>query len=68
MIVLRAKRERLLNVPGGKALIGKGVTYCTTCDAPFFKDKQVVVVGGGNSAFTAAIDLLKVAKEVRWRY
>ncbi len=64
VIVATGKRERLLNVPGEQELIGKGVAYCATCDAPFFKDKQVVVVGGGNSAFTAAVDLLKVAKQV----
>lgn len=64
VIVATGKRARMLNVPGEKELIGKGVAYCATCDAPFFKDKQVVVVGGGNSAFTAAVDLLKVAKQV----
>jgi alkyl hydroperoxide reductase subunit F len=64
VIVATGKRERMLNVPGEKELVGKGVAYCATCDAPFFKDKRVVVAGGANSAFTAAADLLKVAKEV----
>ncbi len=47
VIVAMGKRARMLNVPGEKELIGKGVAYCAICDAPFFTDKQVVVVGGG---------------------
>ncbi len=64
VIVATGKRSRPLNVPGENELKGKGVAYCAICDAPFYKDKKVVVAGGGNSAFTAALDLLKVAKEV----
>ncbi|MEW6248136.1 MAG: FAD-dependent oxidoreductase [Nitrospirota bacterium] len=64
VILATGKRERTLKVPGEKELVGKGVAYCATCDAPFFKDKRVVVAGGANSAFTAAVDLLKAAKEV----
>ncbi len=60
LILATGKRHRLLNVPGEKELVGRGVAYCATCDAPFFKGKKVVVVGGGNSAFTTAMDLLKV--------
>ncbi|MBN2495274.1 MAG: FAD-dependent oxidoreductase, partial [Deltaproteobacteria bacterium] len=50
--------------PGEKELTGKGVAYCATCDAPFFRGKRVVVAGGGNSALTAALDLLKVDASV----
>ena len=64
VIAALGKRYRKLKVPGESELTGKGVAFCATCDAPFFKDKQVVVAGGGNSAFSAARDLLKVAKEV----
>ncbi len=64
VIVATGKRDRPLNVPGERELIGKGVAYCATCDAPFFKDKNVVVAGGGNSAFTAVLDLLKLASHV----
>ena len=64
VIMATGKRDRPLNVPGEKELVGRGVAYCSTCDAPFFKDKQVVVAGGGNSAFTAALDLLKLAGKV----
>lgn len=64
VVVATGKRSRTLNVPGEKELSGRGVAYCATCDAPFFKDREVVVAGGGNSAFTAALDLLKVARKV----
>jgi alkyl hydroperoxide reductase subunit F len=64
LIIATGKRHRPLNVPGEKDLVGRGVAYCATCDAPFFKGKRVVVAGGGNSAFTTAVDLLKVGAEV----
>jgi alkyl hydroperoxide reductase subunit F len=64
VIVATGKRSRPLGVPGEKELVGRGVAYCATCDAPFFRDRRVVVAGGGNSALTAAQDLLKVATEV----
>jgi alkyl hydroperoxide reductase subunit F len=64
LILATGKRHRPLNVRGEKELMGRGVAYCATCDAPFFRGKKVVVAGGGNSAFTTAIDLLKVEAEV----
>jgi alkyl hydroperoxide reductase subunit F len=64
LILATGKRHRQLNVPGEKELAGRGLAYCATCDAPFFKGKKVVVAGGGNSAFTTAVDLLKVEAEV----
>ena len=64
LIIATGKRHRPLNVPGETELLGRGVAYCATCDAPFFKGKKVVVAGGGNSAFTTAVDLLKVGAEV----
>jgi alkyl hydroperoxide reductase subunit F len=64
LILATGKRHRPLNVPGEKELVGRGVAYCATCDAPFFKGKKVLVAGGGNSAFTTAVDLLKVGAEV----
>lgn len=64
VILATGKRSRPLNVPGEAEFTGKGVSYCAICDAPFFRDRKVVVAGGGNSALTAALDLLKVAREV----
>lgn len=64
VILAMGKRPRSLNVPGEKELIGKGVAYCSTCDAPLFKDLDTAVVGGGNSALEAALDLINVAKSV----
>ena len=64
LILATGKRHRPLNVPGEKELVGRGVAYCATCDAPLYKGRKVVVAGGGNSAFTTAMDLLKVNAEV----
>ena len=64
LIYCTGKRYRRLNVPGEDRFIGKGVAWCATCDAPIYKDKRVAVVGGGNSAFTAARDLLRYAAEI----
>ena len=66
-------KPRMLDVPGEKGYANKGVSYCTTRDAPFFKDKDVIVAGGGNSAAEAVIDLSVWAKSVtvvhrsKWR-
>jgi alkyl hydroperoxide reductase subunit F len=64
VIIATGKYPRPLNVPGEKELIGMGVTYCSTCDAPLFADLDVAVAGGGNSALEAVIDLIKVARKV----
>lgn len=53
-----------LDVPGGKEFEGKGVFYCSTCDAPLMKGKKAAVIGGGNSGLEAAIDLLPYASEI----
>ncbi len=59
---------RRLSVPGEKKFFGKGVSYCATCDGPFFKDRKVAVIGGGNSAAGAASVLSEYASEVNLYY
>lgn len=56
---------RQLNIPGEKEFRGKGVSFCATCDGPFFRKKRVLVVGGGNSAATTAIYLSTMASDVK---
>jgi len=64
LIIASGKVPRPLDVPGEQRLLGKGVAYCATCDAPFYKDKMVAVVGGGNSALEAAGELHRWATHV----
>jgi len=60
VVLAFGKTPRELDVPGEKQFIGKGVTYCATCDAPLYKGKACAVVGGGNSAFEAALLLSRI--------
>ncbi|MDO8885679.1 thioredoxin-disulfide reductase [Candidatus Oleimmundimicrobium sp.] len=53
-----------LNIPGEKELTGRGVSYCATCDGAFFKDKKVIVAGGGNAAIEEALFLTRFASEI----
>lgn len=64
VIIASGKRSRRLNVPGEKEFTGLGVSYCATCDGPLFAGKTVAVVGGGNSAIQAAIELGNIAEKV----
>ena len=64
VIITTGKHSRKLGVPGEKELVGRGVSYCATCDGPFFKGLPVLVVGGGNSGVEAAIALTKVCSRV----
>lgn len=64
VILATGLSPRKLGVPGEDKLIGKGVSYCAICDGPFFKKKTVAIVGDGNSAFSAAIYMSDIAKEV----
>lgn len=57
-------RSRTLGVPGEDALKGKGISYCATCDGDFFTEKEIIVVGGGNSALEEAVSLTKYASKV----
>ena len=62
--LLPAEGHVLLGVPGEDKFKGKGISYCATCDGDFFTDKEIVVVGGGNSALEEAVSLTKYASKV----
>lgn len=64
VIIASGKVSKELGVPGEKEFKNRGVTYCATCDGPLFKGKDVAVIGGGNSALDAAIQLIKIAEKV----
>ncbi len=64
VILASGKRPRRLNVEGETELTGLGVTYCSICDGPVFADQKVAVIGGGNSAIEAALDMVKIAQHV----
>ncbi len=64
VLVATGSRYRLLNVPGEAGLIGSTIHYCAVCDGPFYKDKDVLVVGGGNSGFQEGLHLTRWAKHV----
>jgi len=64
VIIATGANPKHLNVPGEKEFLSKGVSYCATCDGPFFRNKTVVIVGGGNTAINEAILLSKIARKV----
>lgn len=64
VILAMGADPRKLGVPGEKELRGRGVSYCGTCDAPFFRNKKVIAVGGGDTAIKEALYLSKFAHEV----
>ena len=63
-IFATGKNPRKLNVPGEAEYAGRGVTYCAICDGPIFAGQRVAVIGGGNSALEAALDMVKIAEHV----
>jgi len=64
VIVATGARYRMLGVPGETELTGKGVSYCATCDGPFYRGKKVAVIGGGDTAITDALELTTFASQV----
>lgn len=64
VLIATGTSHRKLHVPGEDEFMNKGVTYCANCDAPLYKDKNVFVIGGGNSATSAALLSAKYAKHV----
>ena len=65
LIITTGATPRHLNIPGESELTGRGVSYCATCDGWFFKDKELIVVGGGDSALEEGIFLTRYAKSVK---
>jgi len=65
VIIATGASPRKLGVPGEKALTGRGVSYCATCDGFFFRNKQIIVVGGGDSALQEALFLTRYASQVQ---
>ena len=65
IILATGATPRKLNVPGEKELTGRGVSYCATCDGFFFREKEIIVVGGGDSALQEGLYLTKFGKRVR---
>lgn len=63
IVIASGTERRKLNIPGETEYLGKGISYCTNCDAPFFKNKKVAVVGGGDAAVTGALHVKEFASE-----
>lgn len=64
VVFAAGKKPRKLNVPGEAEFTGKGVTYCAVCDGPVFAGQKVAVIGGGNSALEAALDMVRIAEHI----
>jgi alkyl hydroperoxide reductase subunit F len=64
VIISAGKKVKEIGVPGEKEYKNKGVAYCVTCDGPLFAEKDVAVIGGGNSALDAAIQMMNIANKV----
>ena len=64
LVIATGANPKKLGIPGEKEFMGKGVSYCATCDAPFYKGKTVMVIGGGESALTDALILSNIVKKV----
>ncbi|MFN3406351.1 MAG: thioredoxin-disulfide reductase [Caldimicrobium sp.] len=64
LILALGAKPKVLNIPGEKEFTGKGVSYCAICDGPFYRDEEVAVVGGGNTALQEALFLTKFARKV----
>lgn len=65
VILALGMKARKMNIPGEDKFLGKGISYCATCDAMFYRGKEVAVIGGGDSAATAAIHLAEFASKVK---
>lgn len=63
-VIATGSRPRPLGIPGEKEFQGQGISYCATCDAKYFQDREVVVIGGGNSAIEESLFIAKFAKKI----
>jgi len=68
LIITSGTERTKLNIPGESDFLGKGVSYCATCDGFFFKDKKVAIIGSGDSACTSAVYLADIAEKVYLMY
>lgn len=68
LVIATGRRERLLGLDNESEYIGRGISLCATCDGALYKDKEVIVVGGGNSAVSEAIYLSNICKKVTLIY
>lgn len=64
VVFAAGKRSRPLNVPGEAGLVGRGLSYCEICDGPIFAGRRVAIIGGGNSALEAVLDMVNIAEHV----
>lgn len=64
VLIATGKRSRPLGIPGEEELAARGISYCATCDAPIYAGREVAVIGGGNSAVQAVIDLIPIAVKI----
>jgi thioredoxin reductase (NADPH) len=64
IVIATGSSPRLLNVSGEQEFRGAGISYCATCDGEFYKDKDIIVVGGGNSAMEESLSLLQFVKSI----
>ncbi|MCK5137473.1 MAG: FAD-dependent oxidoreductase [Bacteroidales bacterium] len=64
VILAPGGKSRPLNIPGEETFKGSGISYCATCDGDFFSGKEIIVVGGGNSALEEAVTLTRYADKV----
>jgi thioredoxin reductase (NADPH) len=64
VVIATGSEPKKLNIPGEKEFYGKGVSYCATCDGPFFRDKDVIIIGAGNSGLQEGLQVLEYANKV----
>ncbi|HNW39180.1 MAG TPA: FAD-dependent oxidoreductase [Candidatus Omnitrophota bacterium] len=64
LIIASGKKSKELYVPGEKEFKNRGLTYCATCDGPLFAGREIAVIGGGNSALDAVLQLIRIAKHI----